>query len=225
MTDKFYELGHDFDRFEDYPEELYEDGYLEKFEGYADLDSAFFDCAQISIQGEMGIAQREITEGGVWSVLTAQVPEKITFVAEPELLSKTDFPHMEYDVRSWPIMSGRMVEILLSVRDFPHQIIPISVIDFMGDPIECDYVILHLGQLSDLMDMEESIYVKDQSIIDPSQTIIGSIKKLRLKEPEGGFPPIFRVKWDEVLLYVSSEAKDALEAAGIKGLSFSRVWP
>jgi hypothetical protein len=224
MTDKFYELGQDFDRFEDYAEEFYEDGYLETFEGYADLKGAFYNCAQISIKGEIGIAKREITEDGVWRVLTAQVPEKISIVAEPELLSKTDFPHIEY-VHFWPIMSRRMVETLLSVRDFPHQIIPVTVADYLGKPMECDYVILHLSQLSDVMDMEESIYVKDQSIIDPSQTIVGSIEKLRLKEPEDGFSPIFRVKWHEVSLYVSTEAKAALEAAGIQGLSLSRVWP
>jgi hypothetical protein len=224
MTDKFYKLGQDFDRFEGYAEEFHRDGYLEDFEGYDDLESAFFNCAQISIKGKIGIAKREITEGGIWRVLTAQIPEKITLVAEPELLSKTDFPHIEYTC-SWPIMSRRMVEVLLSVRDFPHQIIPITVTDFLGDTVECDYVILHLSQLSDVMDMKESIYIKKQSRIDPSQTIIGSIKKLRLKEPEGGFPPIFRVKWHEVSLYVSSEAKAALEAAGIQGLSLSRVWP
>ncbi len=224
MTDKFYKLGQDFDRFEDYPEEFHQDGYLENFEGYDDLEGAFFCCAKISIKGKIGIAKREITEGGIWRVLTAQVPEKITLIAEPNLLSKTDFPHIEYTC-SWPIMSRRMVEILLSVRDFPHQIIPVTVIDFVGDPIECDYVILHLSQLSDVMDMKESIYVAKQSRIDPSQTIIGSIEKLILKEPEGGFPPIFRVNWHSVPLYVSSEAKDALEAAGIKGLSISRVWP
>jgi hypothetical protein len=224
MTDKFYKLGQDFDRFEEYTEEFNEDGYLEQFEGYADLESAFFNCAKISIKGRIGIAKREITEGGIWSVLTAQIPEKISVVAEPDLLSKTDFPHIEY-VHYWPIMSRRMVETLLSVRDFPHQIIPVAFTDFLGDPIECDYVILHLRQLLDVLDMEESIYAKEQSIIDPSQTIIGSIKKLRLKEPEGGFPPVFRVNWHEVPLYVSSEAKDALEAAGIQGISFSRVWP
>jgi hypothetical protein len=224
MTDKFYELGQNFDRFEGYAEEFDEDGYLEQFEGYADLEYAFFNCAQISIQGEIGIAKREITAGGIWSVLTAQVPEKISIVAEPELLSKTDFPHIEY-AHFWPIMSRRMVEALLSVRDFPHQIIPVTFTDYLGDPIECDYVILHLRQLSDVLDMEESIYTKKQSIIDPSQTIIGPIKKLRLQEPEGGFPSIFRVKWDKVPLYVSSEAKDALEAAGIQGISLSRVWP
>jgi hypothetical protein len=224
MTDKFYELGQDFDRFEDYAEEFYEDGYLEEFEGYADLADAFYNCAQISIKGEIGIAKREITEAGIWSVLTAQVPKKISIVAEPELLSKTDYPNIEY-VQFWPIMSRRMVETLLSVRDFPHQIIPVTFKDFVGKPIECDYVILHLSQLSDVLDMEESIYIKKQSIIDPSKTIIGSIEKLRLKEPEGGFPPIFRVKWGKVPLYVSSEAKAALESAGIKGLSLSRVWP
>jgi hypothetical protein len=224
MTDKFYELGQNFDRFEGYAEEFDEDGYLEQFEGYDDLDGAFYDCAQISIKGKIGIAKREITDSGIWSVLTAQVPEKITLVAEPALLSKTDFPHIEYTC-FWPIMSRRMVEVLLSVGDFPHQIIPITVTDFLGDPIECDYVILHLKQLSDVMDMEESIYIKKQSRIDPSQTIIGTIEKLRLKEPEGGFPPIFRVKWNQVSLYVSSEAKDALEAAGIQGISLSRVWP
>jgi hypothetical protein len=51
MTDKFYKLGHDFDRFGDYENEdrVSEDGYLDRFEGDEDLKSAFFYCASIAL--------------------------------------------------------------------------------------------------------------------------------------------------------------------------------
>jgi hypothetical protein len=224
MTDKFYELGHNFDRFGDHEDEdqASEDGYLEKFESYNDIENAFFCCAPITLGGDKGVAEREPTEEGIWSVLKAQMPKEIKFTVDREWLSMTDFPHLE-DAHFWPIMSRKMVEILLSVGDFPHQIIPVSFRDHLGVPIECDYVILHLTELSDILDLDKSLYSLRQSVLDPSKSIISDIKKVVLKEPKKGFPPVFRVKWKEIYLFVSAEAKVALEAAGIKGIGFSTI--
>jgi hypothetical protein len=222
MTDKFYELDCNFDRFGE--NEAFEDGYLEKFEGYDGLEYAFMGCASITLGGDKGIAEREPTAEGIWSVLKAQMPKEIKFTAEREYLSMTDFPNLE-DAHFWPIMSRKMVEILLSVRNFPHQIIPVTFRDHLGIPIECDYVILHLTQLLDLLDLDKSVYSLDQSILDPSKLLVSDIQKIVLKEPKKGFPPIFRVKHAKLHLFVSTEAKTALEAAGIKGLSFSRIAP
>lgn len=218
MTDEFYRLTQSLDRFPEW-EEGSRDGYLEKFEGWKDLDNAFFDCAPITLEGDEGIAETEATEDGVWCVLKAQMPKEIKFVVNRERLSETDFPYME-DVENWPIMSKRMVEVLLSVGDFPHQIIPITCRDGLGITLEPDYVILQLNELSNLLDLEKSLYTLEPTILDPTKSMVRGIKKLRLVRPAGGFPPIFRVYWKETYLYVSAKAKNALEAAGIKGLDF-----
>jgi hypothetical protein len=218
MTDEFYRITRSLDRFPEWLEEAY-DGYLEKFDGWKDLDNAFFDCVPITLEGDKGIAELEATENGVWRVLKAQMPKEMKFVVNREWLSETDFPYMG-DVRSWTIMSKRMVEVLLSVGDFPHQIIPINCRDELGITLEPDYVILQLNELSNLFDLEKSVYTLEPTVLDPTKSMVRDIKKLRLVKPAGGFPPIFRVNWEETYLYVSAKAKNALEAAGIKGLDF-----
>lgn len=117
-------------------------------------------------------------------------------------------------------MSKRMVEVLLSVGDFPHQIIPITFRDELGITLEPDYVILQLNELSNLFDLEKSVYTLEPTVLDPTKSMVWDIEKLRLVKPAGGFPPIFRVNWEKTCLYVSAKAKNALEAAGLKGLRF-----
>jgi hypothetical protein len=224
MIDKFYELSCNFDRFGDHTDEdePSEDGYLELFDGYEDLKFAFYHCASIKLGGEKGVADFEITKDNECRVVNAQMPKEILFIAERQYLSMTDFPNLE-DADGWPVMSKKMAEVLLSVGDFPHQIIPVTFVDHLDEPIEDEYVILHLTELSDFFDLDKSIYTREPLERDPSHTIICDIEKLVLKEPVNGFPPMFRVKWTSVDLFVSAEAKTALEAAGIKGLSFSTI--
>jgi hypothetical protein len=218
MIDEFYELTQSLDRFPEWVEGA-RDGYLEKFDGWEDLRRAFVDCATITLGGDEGIAEPDATEDGVWRVFKAQMPRDIKFVVNREWLSETDFPYME-DVENWTIMSKRMVEVLLSVGDFPHQIIPITCRDGLGITLEPDYVILQLNELSNLFDLEKSVYTLEPTILDPTKSMVWDIEKLRLVKPAGGFPPIFRVNWNKIDLYVSAKAKNALEAAGLKGLDF-----
>jgi hypothetical protein len=175
--------------------------------------------APITLEGNEGIAELEATEDGVWRVLKAQMPKEMKFVVNREWLSETDFPYME-DVENWTIMSKRMVEVLLSIGDFPYQIIPITFRDGLGITLEPDYVILQLNELSNLFDLEKSVYTLEPTILDPTKSMVWDIEKLRLVKPAGGFPPIFRVNWKKTYLYVSAKAKNALEAAGLKGLDF-----
>jgi hypothetical protein len=221
MINKFYELECNFDRFGDHEDkdEDSEDGYLEVFEGYKNLKAAFFDCVPITLGGDKGIAERQITEDNDYRVVNAQMPKEIKFIADRDYLSMTDFPNLK-DADYWPVMSRKMAEVILSVGDFPHQIIPVTFEDYWDIPIECEYVILHPTKLSDFLDQDKSIYSRETAMDDSGRTFICDIKKLVLKEPEDGFPPMFRVKWKSVSLFVSTEAKTALEAAGIRGLRF-----
>jgi hypothetical protein len=224
MIDKFYKLSCNFDRFGDHTDEDEdsEDGYLELFEGYDDLENAFLHCASITLGGDKGIAKREFTKDDDYRVVNAQMPKEIIFIADRKYLSMTDFPNLE-DADYWPVMSRRMAEVILSVGDFPHQIIPVAFMDHLDEPIEEDYVILHLTELSDFLDQDKSIYTREPVEGYPGRTFICDIEKLVLKEPVNGFPPMFRVHWTEIDLFVSAEAKTALEAAGIQGLSFESI--
>jgi hypothetical protein len=142
-------------------------------------------------------------------------------------LSDTDYPYN--DVR-WPIMSKRMLNALLGVKEFPHRTWDVPFVGFPdnapaglleqglsgGVRHDNEFVVVQLLEHQDIFDRENSVY-KDSKILDGA---VNSIRKLALYVPEVGLPPIFRLKVSPVQLYVSPEGRVALEAANIKGVRF-----
>jgi hypothetical protein len=116
-----------------------------------------------------------------------------------------------------------MLNALLSVRDFPHQVIPIVMIDrAVGDSKEFDenhdFVAVQLLEHQDVFDWEKSVYKRNPERSD----IIDRLDKLVLKIPQHGLPPLFRIAAIPLRtrLFISAEGRAALEQAGIKGLWF-----
>jgi hypothetical protein len=79
-----------------------------------------------------------------------------------------------------------------------------------------DYLMVQLLEFTDAVDSELSEYEEP----DPESIFPPKITRLILRQPVGGFPPFFCI--DELFpyLYVSPQAKQALEDAGIRGLEF-----
>lgn len=155
-------------------------------------------------------------------------PERIDSVNEIRMEGLlSDFGGIDYILTrpNFPVMSKRMLSVLESVKDFPHQVIPVVIEDmemaFFGSldrsgKVNTDYVAVQLLEQLDIFDREKSVY-SPSSI---SLSGVGRIRKLVLKVPEEGLPPIFRIIENSTHLYVSPEAKTALEAAGITGVRF-----
>jgi hypothetical protein len=133
----------------------------------------------------------------------------------------------------WPIMSKKMLHIIESVGNFPHKVIPIRIFDYsIKNDLESylergetsselfneDYVAVQLLEHIDVIDFQQSMFetLETNSIFTPR------ITRLVLRQPLNGFPPIFRLNrvGEDVSIYVSPEAKEALEEAGICGLEF-----
>jgi hypothetical protein len=160
-------------------------------------------------------------------VIPYQVPEPINWLSFLDRLHQVDFLRSDL---SWTIMSKRMLYVLRSVGDFPHKAIPMRIFDYsLKDKVDnylrkeyypsevCnqDYVVLQLLEATDAIDTELSEYGEPGLILPPK------ITRLILREPAGGFPPIFRLaKKLSVYIYVSPQAKQALEDAGIRGLQY-----
>lgn len=124
----------------------------------------------------------------------------------------TDYPLIK---QNWPILSQRSIDSLRSVGEFPHQAFPVVIYDTSVVETESpnrNYVALQLLSHLDIIDWENSIYEVGE--------FYTSFRSIALHEPEFGFPPIFRVKHKSASLFVSSAARDALQAAGIRGMSF-----
>jgi hypothetical protein len=151
----------------------------------------------------------------------------IEFHGYESSLSDTDYPYASV---SWPIMSKRMLNTLLSVKEFPHRTWDVPFVGFPDNaPVmmlekglsggvrhDNEFVAVQLLEQLDIFDRENSTYKTYTAMPDE----IMSIRKLVLKVPEEGLPPIFRLKVAPVLLYVSPEGRKALEAAKIKGIHF-----
>ena len=128
-----------------------------------------------------------------------------------------------------PIMSRRMLYVLNSLGTFPHQVISVSIKDNESSIYDInkpsgkynrdEYVAVHLLEHLNVFDYEKSIYKSDH--IHPGN--IRRIKKMVLKKPPKGFPPLFKIPEDSLNLYISPQAKLALEEAGITGVRFPRL--
>jgi hypothetical protein len=167
-------------------------------------------------------------------------PEPIDFVGFlDERLRQTDYLYTD-DSGLKPIISKRMLYVLRSVGEFPHKVISTRIYDYgfldqgrnnyegrttppAGEFNE-DYVGLQLLEHVDGIDLENSEFDldSDSDSLIPDLVLPPDIINLVLKEPLGGFPPIFRLNraGERVYLFVSPTAKEALEEAGIKGLRY-----
>jgi hypothetical protein len=150
-----------------------------------------------------------------------KLPERLEFKGVFEYIDRTDYPYT--DVR-WPIMSKRMLEVLCSVGSFLYKAYPIVIINAEYGEERAygserhDYVVIQLLNALDVFDWENSIYPRDPK---PTVLLGSDIEKIVLKKPEGDFPPLFTVARPlPRRLYLSAEAKQALDAAEIKGVRY-----
>lgn len=149
-----------------------------------------------------------------WEPQQLQISEPIRLQTYPDVLQTSDFP---YPNVSLPIMSKRMLQTLLSVREFPHQVIPVVMV--ANGVANHDYVAVQLLEHLDVFDWENSVYEPHPL----STSFVTNVRKLVLKEPAEGFPSLFRISTLSTLLYTSAAARTALEAAGIQGVKFMKL--
>jgi hypothetical protein len=126
-------------------------------------------------------------------------------------------------------MSKRMLDTLLRVSYFPHRTYPVVMVNgqiFYNEKLgkrvpigteNHDYVAVQLTEHLNVIDYFNSVL----ELHPKGWVLASSVKKLVLKTPPEGFPALFRVEQVEQHLFVSAEARAALEVAGIRGIEFS----
>jgi hypothetical protein len=134
---------------------------------------------------------------------------------------------------TYPLMSKRMVEVLESVGSFPHQVIPVRILDgaigrhlsdednrydaddnLKPEYYTDDYVLLHLTSHLDAMDLERSEYER----YNPETNLVRFVDQYIFKDIGQEYPPVFRLLHCPSDLFISEAAKEALQAAGMKSL-------
>lgn len=160
-------------------------------------------------------------------------PNPMCFLTDFRFIA--DWDYIDND-QAIPILSDRFVQVLQSIGEFNHRVLPITMIDDSYLEHQFDensnlksevgrnsaFCALHLLEYTDVFDFENSDFELDD-YDDDSEPEVGYIDELVLKEPENGFPPIFRIKEDLTLLFVSEEAKQAIEKEGLVGCIFEEV--
>jgi hypothetical protein len=212
-----YALSHNLERLDMLPEDPMDRRYGEA----EDYDALIYKPTQAE----------EVGTGLIENAEPYEVPEPVDWLGFLERLHQTDF--LQNDLR-WPLISKRMLYVLRSVGDFPHKTIDTRIYDFSfqdqgrnndegnktppAGEFNEDYVGLQLLKHVDGIDPDSCEYEDDYPGILPPSLI-----SWRLKEPAGGFPPVFRLNraGEDLILFVSPTAKAALEEAGIKGLRFT----
>lgn len=184
------------------------------------LDGEDYDAEVVRFPGWEQVA-------GWQSTRDIQTPDSIYFLANFDTLARTDYPANNV---SWPIMSRRMLETLLSLGDVRRRVVPVVMLDKSlpprkrlgpaGEPrpgaAHLDYSVVQLLEHGDYFDWDRSEYQPSPY----SEGRVSQISRLVFKVPPGGFPPIFRLAAKINYLFVSAPAKRALEEAGIRGVEF-----
>ncbi len=126
-----------------------------------------------------------------------------------------------------------MLEVLESVGSFPHRVLPTRIFEgdigrslaegdrrfdeqgnFKPEFYTDDYVLLQMTEHLDAMDLERSVYKR----YDPETSSVSGLRKPIFKDIGQDYPPIFRCIHSPVSLYVSDQARQALEVSRVKGL-------
>jgi hypothetical protein len=146
--------------------------------------------------------------------------EPVPFIGLIAYLSNLDYPCND---NYWPIISPGMLEVLESVGDFRHCVYPTIINDSSDDDppgVNKSFLILQTLEFLDAFDFDKSEYV----ILSESKGLVEEASKVVLKEPLGGFPPMFRLNVMKGQLFISAAAKEALEKAGNdRGVDFIPV--
>jgi hypothetical protein len=159
-----------------------------------------------------------------------KLPSIIYFQANFNLIPKFDYPLTDLSV---PVMSDRMLDILKQVRYFESVEIPVVMFDdtFLGERFDKHgnlkpevkriegYRAIMIIDRQSVFDFARSKF--EPSTIDPSKP--GVILDIVLREPENGFPSIFRIPETPSTLFISQTAKEALEQAKINGCVFDEI--
>ncbi len=159
------------------------------------------------------------------------VPNPVLFEADFSRLEDTDYPNNN---AQWPLMSHTMLDALSSAGEFPHRMIPVTMIDdtVLGESdrfdeagvprpeaANTDYVAVQLLEHSDFFDWDRSAYERVEDFPDE----VDMITRLVLEEPSGGFPPLFRLTVSPVYLFVSARGREAMERSGVRGAVYGSL--
>jgi len=146
------------------------------------------------------------------------VPDPIVYRVDSKRVHVlTDYPSTR-GVK--PIFTERMLNALFAVKPFGYRLYPVEIrCRGQALPPPSPALLYSLVQLTEHFDGFDA----DRSDWEPwgrNPSLIEELYRLELKIPPEGLPPIFRIPERPTTLFVSAEGREALLAAGIRGVDF-----
>jgi hypothetical protein len=138
--------------------------------------------------------------------LRNDLPKPVIFESKHTQIARIDFPISH---SSWPIVSERMLDVLIGIGLNDYETIPMEV---LGS--SCKFYCIHLLNHLDIFDWSASEFL-ERSFLDENVAV--GVSKYVIKTPKSGFPPIFRLKASPATLFVSHFARNELKKNGIFG--------
>jgi hypothetical protein len=183
------------------------------------------DCSVVPFNG---LEEFRFQLGGVQKYSTSnKVILQGNFNIIPE---KSDFPVVDIGV---PLMSNRMLSILeadktLLFNKVDSVIVDDTYLESLFDdegrlienvPKNIEYKFFQVLNYTDAFDRSHSLLKPMRS--NPEK--IGIINKLVLREPNNGFPAIFRIEEKPSMLFINEITKNKFEHSKIKGCSLREI--
>lgn len=147
-----------------------------------------------------------------------RVPDPIVYrVGSRRVHMLTDYPST-FGLE--PVFTRRMLDALLIVKPFGYRLYPLEI-RCHGHPLlppspELTFWLVQLTEHFDGFDADRS----DWEPWDWNPSFTEELYRLELKIPPEGLPPIFRIPQQPTTLFVSAEGREAMLAAGIRGVGF-----
>lgn len=162
---------------------------------------------------------------------TNLLAERLCFDANFSHVPEFDFPFTDSGIF---IISKKVKKIFNKFINFNFYEVPVIMFDdtclenrflingTINDsiPINQDYVALRFPKLVSYLDFENSVYIRPEDKVKRNGR---GLKKIVLKEPQEGFPAIFRTIEKSTLIIVREDLKISLEAHNVKGCFFEEV--
>ncbi|MGG0658097.1 imm11 family protein [Rummeliibacillus pycnus] len=164
-------------------------------------------------ENSFGWEQYELSEGKQISSWN----EKITFYYNPsEGNQVSDYIHNNL---SWFIVSPLFETILNEIDNGGVQFLPINIINKENDNSIHGYTVANVVNVVDAINFEKSTY----SVFELDDNKFYDISKYTLNENEINGKHIFKLKGDEIPIFVSELVKELVEKNNITGCDFLEV--
>jgi len=178
-----------------------------------------------SYRGDMGAAPDALLELNAMNELPwKSLPEILEFdTTNPARLETVHIAHVDSIM---DVFSNQLIEALKSVGSLDWTLVPARFFDQATKEEVCKgkFSGVFFEYHNDFFDYESSDFTTPKFYDEDTDRMrkkVSVIKKMVLREPNGGFPPFFRLLADPKIPLVSEVAHDAIVKAGLEGLDMT----